>query len=94
MRAVFGPPDFVAVGGDELGAHQVVRMSGMGDAYFYKIGRFAILPDKLSSEAFTIVFDPAGRVMYRLGFGLNKDDRLAEIDSDTRTERRVVQAAR
>jgi hypothetical protein len=94
VRAIFGPPDFVAVGGDELGAHQVVRMRGMGGAYFYKIGKFAYLPNKLGSEAFTIVFDPTGRVMYRLGFGVNEFDRLAVIDSDTRSERRIVQVGR
>jgi len=56
----------------------------------YKVGRFADVPDRLTTEAFTIVFDPAGRVMYRLGFGVNDADRLADIDSDTRSERRIV----
>jgi hypothetical protein len=32
--------------------------------------------------------------MYQLGFGVNEDDRLADIDTDTRTERRVLQVAR
>jgi hypothetical protein len=66
----------------------------MSGAYFYKIGRFAHLPTKFISDAFTIVFDPAGTVMYQLGFGVNEDDRLADIDTDTRTERRVLQVAR
>jgi hypothetical protein len=94
VRATFGPPDFVAVGGDELGAYPVVRMRGMSGAYFYKIGSFAYSSNKFGSGAFTIVFDAAGTVMYRLGFGVNEDDRLADIDTDTRTDRRVLQVAR
>jgi hypothetical protein len=52
--------------------------------------RFADAPNKLVSEVFAIVFDPAGRAMYRTGFGVNDRDRLADIDSDTRSERRVT----
>jgi hypothetical protein len=36
------------------------------------------------------VFDPAGKVMYRMGFGVNDGDQLADIDSDTRSERRIA----
>jgi hypothetical protein len=92
VRAMFGPPDFVVVGAEEFKAYPMAQMRGLGTggAYFYKIGRFADVPYKLISEAFTIVFDPAGKVIYRLGMGLNDGDRLADIDSDTRSERRIA----
>ena len=90
VRATFGPPDFVVVGVEEFKAHSVAHMRGAGGAYFYKVGRFAEVPDKLIREVFVIVFDPAGRTMYRLGFGLNDGDRLGDIDSDTRSERRIA----
>jgi hypothetical protein len=89
VRATFGPPDFVVVGPEEFKAYSVAQMRGAGGAYFYKVGRFANVTNKLNSEVFAIVFDPAGRVIYRLGFGLNDGDRLADIDSDTRSERRI-----
>jgi hypothetical protein len=90
VRAMFGPPDFVVVGPEEFKSYSVAHMKGAGGAYFYKIGRFADIPNRITSEAFVIVFDPAGRVVYRLGFGVNDGDRLADIDSDTRSERRIA----
>jgi hypothetical protein len=90
VRATFGPPDLVIVGADEFKSYSVAHMKSAGGAYFYKIGRFADIPNRITSEAFTIVFDPAGRAMYRLGFGVSDGDRLADIDSDTRSERRIV----
>ena len=90
VRATFGPPDFVVVGTEEFKAYLVAKMKRAGGAYFYKVGRFADVQDKIVSEAFTIVFDPTGKVMYRLGFGVNDGDRLADVDSDTRSERRIV----
>jgi hypothetical protein len=90
VRAVFGPPDSVVVGPDEFKTHSVAHMRGAAGAYFYKVGRFATIPDKLISEVFAIVFDPAGKVMYRIGFGVNDGDPLADIDSDTRSERRIA----
>jgi hypothetical protein len=82
VRAIFGPPDFVVVGADEFKAYSVAQVRGAGGAYFYKVGRFAQITNVLTSEAFTIVFDPAGKIMYRLGFGVNDGDKLADIDSD------------
>jgi hypothetical protein len=90
VRAMFGPPDFVVVGPEEFKSYSVAHMKGAGGAYFYKIGRFADIPNRITSEAFVIAFDPAGRVVYRLGFGVNDGDRLADIDSDTRSERRIA----
>jgi hypothetical protein len=86
------PRDFVVVGTEEFNAYPAAQMRGLGagGAYFYTIGRFADIQNKLISEALTIVFDPAGRVIYRLGMGLNDGDRLADIDSDTRSERRIA----
>jgi hypothetical protein len=89
IRAAFGPPDFVVVGDEEFKSYSVARMKGAGGAYFYKVGSFADVPYKFINEAFAIVFDAAGRVTYRLGIGLNDGDRLADIDSDTRSERRI-----
>jgi hypothetical protein len=91
IRAAFGPPDFLLVGPEELEAYSV-NMRGLGarGAYLYKIGRFAAIPNQVIGGGFAIVFNAEGRVVYRLGFGVNDDDRLADIDSDTRSERRVV----
>jgi hypothetical protein len=90
VRTTFGPPDSVVVGPEESKARSVAQMSGSAGAYFYKVGRFATIPDKLFSEVFAIVFDRAGKVMYRMGFGVNDGDQLADIDSDTRSERRIA----
>jgi hypothetical protein len=91
VRAAFGPPDLVVVG-PELDSYSVVHMRGLGarGAYLYKIGRFAALPNQVTGAAFAIVFNADGKVVHRLGFGVNDDDRLADIDSDTRSERRIV----
>lgn len=90
VRAAFGPPDFVVVGAEEFNSYRVAHMAGAAGAYFYKVGRFAENPNTLTSEAFTIVFDSSGKTIYRMGFGVNDGDRLADIDTDTRSERRVV----
>ena len=92
VRMVLGPPDLVVVGPEEFQAYSVAHMRGLGahGAYFYKIGRFAASPNQISAGVFAIVFDPAGKVVYRLGFGVNDDDRLADIDTDTRSERRIA----
>ena len=91
IRATFGPPDLVVVGDEEFRPHEVAHMVGAGGAYFYKLGRFASpVLNKLVSEAFVIVFDRDGRVMYRLGFGMDDGDGLADVDADTRSDRRIA----
>jgi hypothetical protein len=67
-------------------------MRGLGARgyYLYKIGRFAVRPSQITGGVFAIVFNINGRVVYRFGFGVNDDDRMADIDSDTRSERRIV----
>jgi hypothetical protein len=92
VRAIFGPPDFAVVGADEFNAYSIAHMRGLGagGAYFYKVGRFAVVTNQLVSGAFAIVFDPAGKVVYRLGFGVNDGDSLADIGTDTRSERRIA----
>lgn len=92
VRAAFGPPDLVVVGSGEFERYSFANMRGLGahGAYFYKIGRFAVLPNQSTAGGFAIVFNATGKVVYRLGFGVNGDDRLADIDSDTRSERRVA----
>jgi len=92
VRAAFGPPDFVVVGPEEFESYSVAHMRGLEarGAYFYKIGQFAALPDQVTGGVFAIVFNANGRVVYRLGFGVKDDDALADIDSDTRSERRIA----
>ena len=65
-------------------------MRGAQGAYLYKIGPFANVSGAITSEVFAIVFDPTGRVMYRLGFGVLDTDPLANIDADTRSDRLVA----
>lgn len=65
-------------------------MKGAEGAYFYKIGQFAQVPNRLGHEVFAVVFDPSGKVIYRLGFGVRDGDKLANIDADTRSEQRVA----
>ena len=91
VRELFGPPDDVVVGDEELKARPTVRMRGAGGAYLYKVGRFASVSGDLSvSDVFAIVFDTAGTVIYRMGFGVKDGDRLADIDTDTRSDRRIA----
>jgi len=90
VRAAFGPPDFVIAGAGALQEHPQIRVKGAQGAYLYKVGRFVELYGPISSEVFAIVFDSAGRVMHRLGFGVQESDTLANIDIDTRSEDRVV----
>ena len=88
VRAKFGPPDLVLIGAEN--SYSVIRMRGAAGVYFYKIGRFADIPGRLTNDVFAVVFDRAGRLIYRMGFGVNDGDRLADIDSDTRADRRIV----
>ncbi len=92
VREAFGPPDFVIVGNDEFERYRVAQMKGLGGAgaYLYKVGPFASLDGKIDNEVFTIIFDSTGRTVYRMGFGTNDEDRLADIGSDTRSERRIA----
>lgn len=92
VREVFGPPDLVVVGNDEFEAYRVAQMKGLGaaGAYFYKVGAFASLPGEIINEVFAIVFDSSGKTVYRMGFGTDAEDRLADIGSDTRSERRIA----
>jgi len=90
VRATFGPPDFVIAGVENLKEHPNIRLRGAEGAYLYKIGRFVDVSGPISSEVFAIVFDPAGRVMSRLGFAVQDSDTLANIDVDTRSDHRVV----
>jgi hypothetical protein len=90
VRATFGPPDFVIAGAEELKGHPQLRLRGAEGAYLYKIGRFVDLSGPISSEVFAIVFDSSGRVVHRLGFGVQESDTLANIDVDTRSDHKVV----
>jgi hypothetical protein len=92
VREVFGPPDFIVVGNDEFKAYRVAQMKGLGaaGAYFYKVGSFASSSGKIVNDVFAIVFDSTGRTVYRMGFGTNDGDRLADIGSDTRSDRRIA----
>ena len=90
VRSALGPPDLVVVGKDELKLHRAVDLKGAGGAYFYKIGRFASSGNEVFHHTFAIVFDPSGRVIYRLGQGFNSTEPLADIDTDTRSDRRIA----
>jgi hypothetical protein len=92
VRDVFGPPDLVVVGNDEFEAYRVAQMKGLGaaGAYFYKVGPFASTHGKIVNDVFAIVFDSKGRAVYRMGFGTGDGDRLANIGSDTRSDRRIT----
>jgi len=92
VRETFGPPDLVVVGKDEFAAYSVAQMKGLGaaGAYFYKVGPFAYPPEEIINDVFVIVFDSTGRTVYRMGFGTNDGDRLADIGSDTRSDRRIA----
>ena len=91
VRTHLGPPDLVLVGPDELKGYQVVRMKNAKGAYLYKIGRFAQLNGALYNDVFAIVFDERGKVISRLGFGEYDGSSLANLDTDTRSDRRVAQ---
>jgi hypothetical protein len=90
VREVFGPPDLVIVGNDEFEAYSVAQMKGAAGAYFYKIGPFATPTREIIPEVFAIIFDSTGRTVYRMGFGTGAGDKLADIGSDTRSERRIA----
>jgi hypothetical protein len=92
VREVFGPPDLVVAGDDEFEPYRVARMKGLGaaGAYFYKVGPFASDAGKIINDVFAIVFDSTGRTVYRMGFGTSDGDTLADIGSDTRSERRIA----
>jgi hypothetical protein len=92
VRETFGPPDLVVVGNDEFAAYRVAQMKGLGaaGAYFYKVGPFASPQGKIINDVFVIVFDSTGRTVYRMGFGTSDGDRLADIGSDTRSDRRIA----
>jgi len=92
VREVFGPPDLVIVGNDEFETYSVVHMKGLGaaGAYFYKIGPFATPTGEIIPEVFAIIFDSTGTTVYRMGFGTGAGDRLTDIGSDTRSERRIA----
>ena len=91
IREVLGPPDMVVVGDEEFQPYQVANMKGLGaaGAYFYKIGPFASGPDQILNEVFAVVFNSTGRTRYRLGFGTKNADKLADLGTDTRSERRI-----
>jgi hypothetical protein len=92
VREVFGPPDFVVAGNDEFDAYPVTHMKGLGasGAYFYKVGPFAERSDEIDNEAFAIIFGSTGKTVYGMGLSTNVGDRLTDIDSDTRSERRIA----
>jgi hypothetical protein len=91
VRRILGPPDMVVVGDEEFQPYQVANMKGLGaaGAYLYKIGRFASGRDQILNEVFEVVFDSTGRTRYRLGFATKNADKLADLDTDTRSERRI-----
>lgn len=92
VRKMFGPPDLIVVGNDEFAAYRFAQMKGLGaaGAYFYKVGPFASPGGKIINDAFVIIFDATGRVVYRMGVGTKDGDRLADIGSDTRSDRRIA----
>lgn len=92
IREAFGPPDFVMVGNEEFKTYRVAQMKGLGaaGAYFYKVGPFASFKGEIINDVFAIIFDSTGRTVYRMGFGISDADRLSDIGSDTRSDRRIV----
>lgn len=91
-----GPPDFVVVGDDEFAAYRTVHMKGLGaaGAYFYKVGAFVSSTGEISNDAFVIIFNSTGQSVYRMEIGTEDGDRLADIGSDTRSDRRVASGTR
>ncbi|MEX2618189.1 MAG: hypothetical protein WD767_19040 [Alphaproteobacteria bacterium] len=97
IRSFFGPPDLVVVGTDELEKKLPnANMRGLGaeGAYAYKLGEFAQPPSRdIFAEQLIIVFDRNGRVVYRLGQGTHVTGPETDVESDSRSDRRIGSAA-
>ena len=93
IRSIFGPPDLVVAGTDELAEKlPTANMRGLGaeGAYVYKIGKFAQPPRRdIFAEQFIIVFGRAGKVVYRLSQATHETGPETDIEFDTRTDRRI-----
>ena len=93
IRSIFGPPDLVVAGTDELAEKlPSANMRGLEaeGAYVYKIGEFAQPPRQdIFAEQFIIVFGRTGKVVYRLSQGTYETGPETDIEVDTRTDRRI-----
>ena len=89
VRRLFGPPDQVAVGQDELMPYPGIHTRGKAGAYFYRVGPCQMHP-RPYCMVFVIVFDANGKVIDRHNLGVPSDDRLANFDDDTRSDRLVA----
>ncbi|MEZ5901310.1 MAG: hypothetical protein R3D51_17665 [Hyphomicrobiaceae bacterium] len=95
VRNTFGPPDLVVVGSQELEKFPAANMRGLGayGLYIYKVGTFAHPPTKqIYSELFYIVFDRAGNVVFVMGGSGSNYEAVADIETDTRSDRRIASA--
>jgi hypothetical protein len=59
--------------------------------YVYKLGTFAEgTCCRIREKIFIIFFDRSGKVIFRRGNDVSPGGKVADIDSDTRSERRIA----